>query len=402
MSNLELYGICLCAAILTFFFIPRFWSLHQQGTVHHQTPQSIRLLLDPPDTPKDTLLRSRASANARLIGALLPTNTLVSHDLAVNSAFRAKSIRLFKAAQQDWQQFAAIALQAAKLALPAQTTPFQTFVGSVTLSTIIVGLLEPHADITTLDAVDLAAMSDLITHIWILSKKDNPVPSHLLREVKDGLRRLIPDNDTYPNPLDSVILTWEPLWRVVAAALVHIHQDDTACAAFRVLTENPSFVQFCAPRLGYASPSAQDIILETLRFNPPVRELARQTIRKSQLTKFLPSFLAALIPPHISTEIANIESAQRSASWGPGADPETFNAVRFRLEPTRADDLLAFGCGPLQCVASQWAPMAAAVIVGAILNRVDGVDYYHIVRGREIGGREGWEGWTVRKVDLDT
>jgi hypothetical protein len=41
--------------------------------------------------------------------------------------------------------------------------------------------------------------------------------------------------------------------------------------------------------------------------------------------------------------------------------------------------------------------MAAAVIVGAILNRVDDVAYY-IVRGERVGDRTGWDGWLVRKL----
>ncbi|KAJ7084873.1 hypothetical protein B0H15DRAFT_923543 [Mycena belliarum] len=403
MSNLKLYGICLCAAILTFFFIFRFWSLHRQGTVLHQTLESIRLLLDPPDTPKDTLLRSRASANARLVGAFHLTNTFVSPDPAVNSAFRTQSSRLLQAAQRDWRQFSDIALQAVEMALPDRrlNSPFDGFVATVTLSTIIVGLLEPHADIAALAANDLEIVSNLITHIWILSKKPEPIPPQLLQKLNDHLRHLIPDQLVYPNPLDFVIPTWETLWRVVAAALVHIHRDVIASEAFRDLIENPSFVQFRASRLARTSPSVEDYILETLRLDPPVRHMARKTVRQSKLTEFLPRFLAGSIPPQEFTEVADIESAQRSAFWGD--HPETFEAARFRLdsESVSSGDLLAFGCGPLKCVASQWAPMAVAVIVGAILNRVDGSGY-SIVHGRGVGGRQGWEGWTVCRVDVDT
>ncbi|KAJ7447829.1 cytochrome P450 [Mycena latifolia] len=400
MSNtFEFYGICACMVILAFSFILTCqYVFLRRRTRYHRIPAAIRRLLSPPHTSKDTLLRSRASANARLVPAFGLTNTFVSPDPEVHSAFRTQSIHLFQAAQRDWRQFTNVALQAVELALPDQTIPFHTFVQTATLSTIIVGLLDPHADISALAANDLEVVSNLITHIWTLSKKPDLIPEQLLQQLNDHLRRLVPDQDAYPNPLDFVIPTWETLWRVVAVTLAHLHADAAACEAFRDLNENPSWLQLRAARMTGTSPTVENYIHEALRLHPPVRHITRLTFRNSTLTAFLFRFLAARIPPRIYTDIADIESAQRSASWGPDAPPEAFDAPRFLREPSRAGDLLAFGCGPLKCVASQWAPMAAAVITGAILNRVDGVGH-RIVCGRGIGGREGWDGWVIRKVD---
>ncbi|KAJ6606124.1 hypothetical protein DFH09DRAFT_1119353 [Mycena vulgaris] len=384
MSNhFELYGICICTAILIFvLFSRRRHVFLPRQPIIHRAPSSIHRLLAPATTSNESLLRSRAAANARLERAFDLTNTFVSADVQVHSQFLSKSTALLAASQRDWMQFGQVALQAVELALPDRTTEFRTFVQSVTLSTAIVGLLAPDADITALDANDLQVVANLITRLWLLSKNPEQIPAHLRQELKECLRRLIPE-EAYPNPLDFVIPAWETLWRLVAVTLAHVHADPTARAAFAELTESPESSQFAA-RLSETSPSALDYINESLRLD------------------FLPRFLAARIPPRfVDVEIADIETAQRSAVWGP--DPDAYDAGRFLCEPARAGEVLAFGCGPLKCAAARWAPRAAAVIVGAILNRVDGPGAGHqIVRGGGIGGREGWDGWLVQNVHLDT
>ncbi|KAJ7494350.1 hypothetical protein B0H11DRAFT_2227772 [Mycena galericulata] len=346
------YGICLGTTFLVFFVVrrlPRVFPLPR--IIHRRTLEGVRLLLDPFTVSTATLLRSRASPNARLLMAFRLTNTFVSADPAVHSKFVQKSIILLREAKQDWKRFTDVAVQAVDSALPDRLIPFHNFVRSVTLRTIIVGLVDPRANIASLDANDVDIVTELITDIWILSKRPDPIPEHLLETLNSHLRRLIPDEAAFPNPLDFLIPTWETLWRVVAVTLAHIHLDPEACRAFQDLNDNPSLDQFRISRLGGAYP------------------------------------------------IADIESAQRSAFWG--SHPEGFDPARFLREPDLAKDLLAFGCGPLKCKAANWAPMAAAVIVGAIVNGVDGVRY-DFVRGNKIGGRKGWEGWFLRKVNADT
>ncbi|KAJ7778831.1 hypothetical protein DFH07DRAFT_796154 [Mycena maculata] len=398
MSNLlELYGICLCTAILFFFIsiLNRFVSLRKP--IHRRTPGGIHLLLDPPTSSKDTLLLSRASPNARLRRAFRLTNTFVSANPAVHSDFVKKSIVLLHATKRDWEVFTGIAVQAVESALPDFTTPFHTFVRAVTLRTIIVGLLDPQIVVTTLASNDIDVVTRLITDIWILSKNPDSVPEHLLERLNVRLRRLVPDHDAYPNPLDFVIPTWETLWRVVAVTVAHIYADADACAAFRDLNDNPTADQFRGKRVHTTSPSAEDHIHESLRLYPPVKHITRHIVCTTVVTTFLPGFLAARIPLRI--EIADIESAQRSAFWG--SDPDVYDPTRFLHQPDRAKELLAFGYGPLRCKAAHWAPMAAGAIVAAILSRVDEVRY-RFVRGDRIGGREGWDGWFVRKVNPDS
>ncbi|KAJ7700775.1 hypothetical protein B0H17DRAFT_1046613 [Mycena rosella] len=265
-NKFELYGILISTAILTLFFISTHRCiLPQRRAIHHTTQDGIRRLLDRPSASKTALLRSRASANARLVGAFHLTNTFVSPDPAIHSAFRLKSTALLQMAQRDWRDFTDVALQSVEFALPDRTTEFHTFVQAATLSTVIVGLLDPTANITALASTDVKAVADLITRIWILSKKPERIPTHLLQKLNDHLRQLMPDEDAYPNPLDFVITTWEVLWRVVGVTVAHVHADAVACEAFRDLNENPGFLQFRAARLARTSPSAEHYINEALR-----------------------------------------------------------------------------------------------------------------------------------------
>ncbi|KAJ6464075.1 hypothetical protein C8R45DRAFT_1025173 [Mycena sanguinolenta] len=393
----ELCGICVSAAVFSFFLLfTVLVAVSFPRVIVHDTHRSIRDLLDPPGSSLNTLLRSRASPNVRLLRAFHLSNTFVSSDPAIHANFLRKSRSLLQAAKKDWTGFNDIAQHAVELALPEQSIPFHVFVRSVTLRTIIVGLLNPHVNITSLVSNDVNIVTNLITDIWILSKKPAPIPEHLLEMLNDRLRRLIPDQDAYPNPLDFVIPTWETLWRVVAVTLAYVHTDTEARRAFLDLTDCPNPKQF-QMTLDGASPSVENYMTESLRLHPPVRHITRHILRHSLLTTFLPGVIKSRIPPRIETYIADIESAQRSVLWESDSSlPETFDAARFLREP-KACEILAFGIGPLKCAAMNWAPMAAALIVGAILNHVDGVSSY-IVRGEHVGERTGWDGWMVCKV----
>ncbi|KAJ7119020.1 hypothetical protein C8R44DRAFT_789851 [Mycena epipterygia] len=266
----EFYGICLGTTILTVFFLSTHcWIFPQRRPIHHRTLADVHRLLNPSTTSTETLLRSRASANARLLHAFHLTNTFVSPDPATHLQFLRKSMTLLRVAKSDWKSFAGIAMQAVELDLPAITTSFHTFVRSVTLRTVVVGLLDPNADTNSRSSGDVDIVAELITDIWLLSKKPGKVPEHLLQMLNQRLRRLVPDEAAYPNPLDFVIPAWETLWRVVAVTLAYVHTDAAACRAFQDLNANPLFLNFRAPKLNATSPSVEDYITESLRRLPP-------------------------------------------------------------------------------------------------------------------------------------
>ncbi|KAJ7221517.1 hypothetical protein GGX14DRAFT_353768 [Mycena pura] len=399
MHNIfELYGICICMAIFTFLILSHFHILPSRRTTVHHTLPGVRAVLDPPAVSKSALLRSRASPNTRLVKAFHLTNTFVRDDLDTHSEFLHRTKDLLDAARSSWLRFAEIATDAVTLSLPDSSTDFRTFVHAVTLRAIIGGLLDPTADMTLLDSNDIRVVAELITDVWLLSKKPDPIPAHLLQALQERLRRLVPDHDLYPNPLDFVIPTWETFWRVVAVILAHVENDAEASRAFLDFFENPSSEQFRATTFNDAAPSVRHYVIEAMRLHPPVRHISRHIFESSRLTAFVPGFLAGYLSPRVHIAVADIESAQRSVHWAP--DPDVYDPARFVREPDRARDrdMLAFGYGPLRCIAAEWAPMAAAAVVAAVLNRVDGVGY-RFVRGPRIGGREGWDGWVVCKVD---
>ncbi|KAJ7107251.1 hypothetical protein C8R43DRAFT_1045217 [Mycena crocata] len=270
MSNIfEFYGICSCMAILTLFFLStHFRCVSPSRSTFHRTPAAIHSLLDPPTTSTDTLLRSRASANVRLLDAFHLTNTFVSPDPTTHFEFRRKSINLIREVHRNWTRFASVAAQAVELSLPDSSIEFHTFVRAVTLSTVIVGLLDPDADITALGATDVNIVANLISDIWLLSKNPDPIPEHLRAMLNTRLRRLIPDQDAYPNPLDFVIPAWETMWRLVAVTIAEVHQDAAACRAFRILHFNPDIAYFRAPTYGGTSPSIEAYMNESLRHLP--------------------------------------------------------------------------------------------------------------------------------------
>ncbi|KAJ7184557.1 hypothetical protein C8R46DRAFT_1064426 [Mycena filopes] len=390
MTNaLELYGICICMAILTIFFLSTLCVFPPRRPIAHRIQTAVPGVLHPPRPSMDTLLPSGASANTHLPLAN-PPNPLVRPDLAVHTPFCHQTHTLLQAAP-GWRLFHSLALQAVKLALPDVTTPFHSFVGVVTLCTVIVGLLDPHTDITSSALHDVNIAASLVARLWCLSKTPEPIPEHLLALLHASLRRLLPDTEKYPNPLDFVLPALEPLWRVVAITVAHVHKDPAACKVFRSFCAD---IAINALRRGgsVTARSVEDYLDKSLELDPSLRPTIHRAFKPSRLTAFPRGRLAARLPPRIDTEISDIESAQRSAS----CPPESYYAARFQRRP-RADPLLAFGYQPLKCEAVDWSRTAAAVIVGAILNHVDGLTH-QIDRGGPIGGREGWDGWMVRKL----
>ena len=380
-------------------------------TTHHRLAQEIMDVLHPHSVSVVELLKERAAANRRLARAFHISNTFVSSDPDVHKTFVTKAQHLMKTAQRHgWAHFQAIAIDAVQWQLsqqdkhssPLEPNPFKfySFVQNVTLIVVLVGILQVDEPIQSFSYKDVTLVASHITTIWVSSKKSDPIPPALLEELTTHLRRLVIDEAQYPNPLDFVIPTWETLWRVVATTVAYSYSDKEIRKIFKEFNACPSDHGFRGGDQASEADinvSVKAVVSEAMRLHPPSKHISRS---KSRM--WWPRFLEKWIQPGIVTKkrTANIEKLLRCNIWGPDADefrPSRHSPPLILPDQTQALTF-GFGYGPLRCIASSWAPTAAAVISGAILDELD-TSRYVLEAGADIGGREGWDGWTIDKTD---
>ena len=381
-------------------FLKRRISTH---TTHHRLVQEIIDVLHPRSVSLAVLLKERAEANKRLVRAFHISNTFVSSDPDVHKTFVTQAQQLIRTAQRyGWAHFQAIAIDAVQWQLSQHDYhPFQfySFVQNVTLIVVLVGILQVDKPVQSFSYKDVTLVASRITTLWESSKKSEPIPPALLEELTTHLRRLVVDEAQYPNPLDFVIPSWETLWRVVATTVAYSYREKEIRKAFKEFNACPSDHSF----RGGDQTSGEDIsvsvkavVSEVMRVHPPSKHIGRS---KSRI--WWPLFLENWIQPGILTmkRTADIEKLLRCDIWGPDADE--FRPSRHSphlILPYQSQALtFGFGYGPLRCIATSWAPMAAGVISGAILNGLD-ISGYVLEAGAVIGGREGWNGWMIDKT----
>ncbi|KAK0474014.1 hypothetical protein IW261DRAFT_667704 [Armillaria novae-zelandiae] len=353
--------------------------------IQHSTISSIHALLKPSNAPLESLLHTRARPNERLVRAFALTNTFVKDDISSHTLFRNRALSLLNQAS-DWHRFRRIADHAVLSSLPSTLVGVDTFVQAVTLQVILIGLLGTEdAEDASLPPSSIETVSSLITKLWALSKHPDPIDPTLLPILNHHLRALVPDTDAYPNPLDFVIPAWETMWRVVATTFAHVYKDARFRRTLEELHANPSMTQF---RLHDCDPSAESMIIEAMRLHPPSKHISRLSSR-------LPSFLHCWMSSRLfeTLHVADIWAVHySSAIWG--SSVETFDPWRHAVRTQEQEEgFLAFGYGKLQCVAKNWAPMAAAIMLSSILAGID--ENYRVESGRGIGGRDGWDGWGI-------
>ncbi|KAJ3777308.1 hypothetical protein FB446DRAFT_660264, partial [Lentinula raphanica] len=432
MPRDNMYILFLLCAIVTLGLITTitltlFCSRNSYPTTkQHTSPRAIMNLLDP-KLSIHNLLSSRFLANQRLLHTFNLSNTFVSPDLRTHHMFVGRMKDLIRAQSRHghWGAFLHVARQAVESELDhcakgRETPPSRSFaelVQIVTFKTILIGLLDPDRDMETIDTEDVRVSATLITKLWAMSKmkKSGSVPSAAppsddtsttpiideLATLNHHLRQLLPDLDKYPNPVDFIIPTWETLWRLVATSLAHVYDQEEYRRSFQELLENPTPERFSTAQV---TPRTCWIINETLRLHPPSRHISRSfSIEQHPLRQFLhgllPKFtrdIFSLDRCPIRSEVAAIEVVHLSTEiWG--TDALKFNPKRWGEYTGSANvpTLFAFGYGPLMCIGKNWAPMAAALIVGAILEGVKegGLEIHGTT---VIGGRSDWVGWCVQ------
>ncbi|KDQ59798.1 hypothetical protein JAAARDRAFT_127208 [Jaapia argillacea MUCL 33604] len=350
------------------------------------------------------LLQSRAIPNQRLRRAFHINNTFVSADPHVHSRFVADARRLLsefssRESERRWSEFREVTSHLVNSYLRGPTIPYDVFAQTITFGVIVVTLLD--AEVSELEFESVAIVTKAINDLWCLSKTaaEGDVTHTLLLDINTHLHRWIPK---YDNPLEFILPAFETLWRVVAAALPHVYADpDITGRAFADFFDNPVEAQFeCFLN---DRPSVRAVMQETLRLYPPTKRIKR-SIKRFALTPIVPTFVRNTFPNFFDkTVVADVESLQRSDVWDASHtfDPMRHSEGRVTAESQRT--LLGFGYGRLACIGRTWAPRAAALIVAAILEGLDSVngERYVLIRGDEMGGREGWKGWEFRLVAKD-
>lgn len=391
-----LYIIASSALILCGMRVLRHRS--PRRTISVTAMSSVRQLLSPQGTPTSEQLHSRALPNERLIRAFGLTNTFVSSSAHVHSKFTHQARKLISSAtlRGDWRCFSQQVIDITETHLSCYSAPldYSTTMQQLTLKVVLHTLFD--VPLAELDEQGISLIAYGINELWRLSKTKEDLPPNLLPAMNAYLHSWIP---AIENPLDFLIPTFETLWRVVAVKLAYVHKDKCARRGLQQFLHEPTKTQFNSfPPDG--APSVGAIVAEVMRLHPPTKRISRAAAAPHHRCAALQRFLSLLSAPPPIIYAADIGALQRDpAIWGPTA--EVFNPMRHHpdtLTEEQRGAQLGFGLGKLQCVASNWAPLAVGVICAAVLDQLEwhGLE---IAEGAGIGGREGWNGWSVVKAD---
>ncbi|PPQ96451.1 hypothetical protein CVT26_005124 [Gymnopilus dilepis] len=367
---------------------------------------------------------ARARSNQRLVRALNLSNTFVSPDPATHKFFVGHAQHLLRSAQRrGWAHLRETAVEATQWQLSSIRSSsnkissvikpdseqqeleigFKSLIQNVTLVVVLITLLQVDRPAYTFSLDDVSQVAEGITALWALSKKSEPIPPHLLAKLTAHLRRLVPmdgkESDWHHlKPLDFVIPTWETLWRVVATVVGYANGDAAISSAledFNVCPSDKTFRQLHSEDSPY---SVQDVVSEAMRLHPPSKHIGRM----AKWSRWCPSFFGRVMGlwTGMSLRRANVEKLLLCELWGP--DANEFRPSRHRQREGFAERAQAmtfvFGHGPLRCIAASWAPLAAGLIAAAIMSELEANDY-KVHAGSAIGGREGWNGWVVKRSE---
>jgi len=400
-SSVVVLALLLCLA-LAYTKLCHTRLLDQKSDTYIDLQASIKAILHPQNVSVPDLLAERARSNQRLVRALQLSNTFVSEKPDVHKQFVNRARRLLNTAEQrGWSAFQSIAVEAIQWydkepGISESGCPFSSLVQSTTLVVVLAGLLQVDNPIDSFSHADITLVTNNITTLWALSKKPEPIPSSFFDDLSSRLRLLVPDDKTFSQPLDFVVPAWETLWRVVATTVAYAQRDPLILKEFEYFHGDPSDERF---RKGQNSEfSVKDVVFEAMRLHPPSKHIARvrrRTWCPSLITRVIGKVYAITI---YESNVADIEAVLRCEVWG--TDRKMFKPERHHqsiISPEQEKALtFVFGHGPLRCVAASWAPMAAAVISATIMAHLERESYI-LEPGRCIGGREGWNGWKVRR-----
>ncbi|VDB85199.1 unnamed protein product [Peniophora sp. CBMAI 1063] len=359
--------------------------------IRHERPstlEQVRGVLAPHALPLEAHLRRRSSANTRLARVFKLSNTFVHADRSIHKTFVADARSLLQ--RWDAATFPDVTrtvLDAYSKLLPASIA-FDSLVQLITFTLVAETLLGGH--IAPEEWREVLVVTQGINHLWEASKKTTRVNAEnndLRAKMDASLRRWLPH---LANPLDFVIPAYETMWRVVAVLIGRV-AGTTNAGTLLAYFDDPRDITF---RVTTDGPSAEALVKEVLRLHSPVRRISRST-SSSRLSRALCAALPRWVRP-TSICTADLDALHRDVSiWGKSAGD--FDATRFdssRLTPEQNAAWTPFGHGPLSCVAARDAPHLAALIAGAVIERLH-EGGWKLQRGPRLGARRGWDGWSV-------
>lgn len=374
-----------------------FWSLaivvlgayHVTRSRTHHTAAAVKAMLKPRNTEYQTEIRSRVYPHGHF--ALTPSSAILDpsrHDSFVEDARELiASVSPQKCA--GWQRFVECAEKCTEIFLPSQEVEFAAFIQSVTLCIIITAFYD--VDPETLSPVDVAFVTSALNRHSDSASRKTPVCPNELDEMRKRVCRWVGE-ERASQALETILPAYESMWHLAAVTLAYANGNQHMHNAFLDFGENPTQKQFRSFKVKNTRPSVEAVIKEVLRLHPPIQRIAHNSRHPLWKRLFYPA-----------QEIADIGTVHRSCVYG--TRPETFDAMRFHPQHEAADiQLFAFGLGRLSCVAEDWAPMATALIIAKVMDRVDDVGFV-LVPGKAIDAgmdrntRIGWDGWVVRKKE---
>ncbi|KAG2359740.1 hypothetical protein BDR07DRAFT_1487903 [Suillus spraguei] len=384
-------SITIVAAALWSLAIVVLGTYHFTRTRTHRTADAVRALLRPRNTEYEAEIRSRVHPHEHF--ALTPSSAIFDpsrHDGFIQDA-RALIASVSPGPQcAGWPRFVKCAEKCTEMFLPSREVDFAAFIQSITFCIIITGFY--GVDPGTLSPVDIAFMTNTLNRYSVsTTSRHTPLYPDELHAMRERVCRWV-GGERATRALETILPAYESMWRLAAVTLAYANGNQHMHNAFLDFSENPTQKQFRSFKVKNTRPSVEAIINEALRLHPPIQHIARKSRHPLWKRLFYPA-----------QEIADIGAVHRSCVYGTRLD--TFDAMRFHPEHEHPVDkqLLAFGHGGLSCVAEKWAPMATALIVAKVMDRVDDVGF--VLVGKLFDARMyrntriGWDGWVVRKKE---
>lgn len=363
---------------------------------HLNTIKSVQQFLDPKGGDFHHDLHTRAVANERLFHTFGIQSTFVSGDKGVRDQFN-KLCRVImnESLEGGWTNFKNIANDAALLSVPDTEMRLDDYFGALGFITAAVGLM--GADPSTIDVDVAARIATGVTTYWVYSKSDTP--PKFPKELHDHIARMIPNRERYPNPIEIVLPTVEPFWRLIAAVYIHGYHNPALRQTLLAFYKNPTTAAY--NHFDGKNPSVHFIMQEAIRLHPPICRISRADWALPFPFNLLPSFISSplqgIIRPTKAFQAADIEAVQKSSEiWG--ENPLEFKPMRHAPETitsTQKEAIMAFGVGKMKCIARDWALIAVAIIAASALEALPN-EKYELVEGKKIGRRMGWDGWYIK------